>query len=120
MSQDTKITLVMIGVAAGLVITMLLAANSYGQTSMTSEETDRLSALYTEMATYGYTEVRDLDAQGNEVEFRSNGTIPIEEDTAAEMIQKYGFEMQTFAPAPALQEDSIIIISTMNRTGLVL
>jgi hypothetical protein len=100
----------MIAVAAGLVITMLLAANSYGQMMM-SAETENLSGLYSELAgKYGYTEIIDLTYDHSLVEFRSNGTIPIAEDTAAEIAAKYDFVMVEFAPAPTLEEDSIIVV----------
>lgn len=81
------------------------------EVSITADlETVKLSALLSELATFGYTEVADLTYDGSIVEFRSNGTITIHEDQAGELVEKYGFTMTEFAPAPALEEDSIIIV----------
>jgi len=103
---------VIVSIVLGSIVAPLGAAAAFGQ-SVT--EIDRLNGLYTELAVYGYTEVADLDALGNQVEFRSNGTIPIAEDTAAELITQFGFTMTEFAPAP-VGEDSIIIVN-MNRSA---
>jgi hypothetical protein len=72
-------------------------------------EIEKVRALSTELKAYGYSFERDVVADGSQIEFRSNGTIEIQEDTLGDMITKYGFSLIEFAPAPVGQ-DSIIIV----------
>lgn len=84
-------------------------------------EMTRLSKLDLVLQTWGYDEIRDLNINGTQVEFRGN--IDTEENIAeykaGELVEKFGFELVEFAPAPSeteTEEDSIIIVD-MNRTG---
>jgi hypothetical protein len=112
-SNTQKGILAIIGLVA---LWNLISLGSVALGQEMTTETQKLSALLTELSAYGYTEVADLTYDGSLVEFRSNGTITLHEDTAGEIISKYGFTMKEFAPAPALEEDSIIIVD-MNRTA---
>jgi len=107
--STTKLGIVAI---IGLVAMANVASVAYGQEEQKEQEleTQKLSQLLTELSAYGYTEFADLTFDGSIVEFRSNGTIHLAEDTAGELVSSYGFNMTEFAPAPALEEDSIIIV----------
>jgi len=108
MVEMKHITALGITAIIGLIVAMNFASVAMGQ-EMTSE-IEKVKALSTELSEYGYSFERDITADGSQVEFRSNGTIVIAEDTATELVQKYGFTLIEFAPAPALEEDSIIIV----------
>jgi hypothetical protein len=115
--MTTRTALVMIGgpFAMALVsivpLTTIVATTANGQPI--SEETVRLSQLFADLKTFGYTEVADYNVEGTLVEFRSNGTIFLAQDVASNLMAQHGFELKEYAPAPALSEDSIIIIATV-------
>lgn len=77
-------------------------------------ETQKLTALKAELAGYGYDQVRDLTADGSQVEFRGNVVDNIAEDTLTNLTASFGFELVDFTPAP--QTEYSMITVDMNRT----
>jgi len=101
---------VIIAIVLGSTIAPIGAGMAFGQEL---SEMDRLNGLYTTMSEYGYTEVADLNNEGSIIEFRSNGTVHLAEDTAGFMITGFGFTMMDYSPAP-IGQDSIIVVATVN------